>query len=46
MKQRCINIDWLECYCLEDYIGYPHDAEFLWGKGKTNRTTALTTQDA
>ncbi len=26
---RCINLDWLECYCLEDYIGYPHDAEFF-----------------
>lgn len=33
MKQRCINIDWLECYCLEDYIGYPHDAEFFKQKG-------------
>ena len=29
MKQRCINIDWLEVYCLEDYIGYPHDAAFF-----------------
>lgn len=26
---RCINLDWLECYCLEDNIGYPHDAEFF-----------------
>lgn len=26
---RCINIDWLECYCLEDFIGYPHDAEYF-----------------
>lgn len=29
MKQRCINIDWLEVYCLEDSIGYPHDAAFF-----------------
>lgn len=29
MKTRCINIDWLECYCLEDYIGYPHNAEYF-----------------
>lgn len=26
---RCVNLDWLECYCLEDYLGYPHDAEFF-----------------
>lgn len=30
---RCINIDWLECYCLEDAIGYPHDAEFFRSRG-------------
>lgn len=29
MISRCINIDWLECYCLEDYIGYPHDADYF-----------------
>ena len=29
MKQRCVNLDWLECYCLEDAIGYPHDADFF-----------------
>ena len=28
-RKRCINIDWLELYCLEDSIGYPHDAEFF-----------------
>lgn len=28
-KKRCINLDWLEVYCLEDYIGYPHDAQFF-----------------
>lgn len=26
---RCINIDWLEVYALEDPIGYPHDAEYF-----------------
>lgn len=31
--ERCINIDWLECYCLEDYIGYPHDADFFRRQG-------------
>lgn len=30
---RCVNIDWLECYCLEDAIGYPHDAEYFRQKG-------------
>lgn len=30
---RCINLDWLECYCLEDYIGYPHDADFFRRQG-------------
>ena len=29
MKQRCVNLDWLELYCLEDDIGYPHDANFF-----------------
>ena len=27
--KRCINIDWLECYCLEDSIGYPHNAQYF-----------------
>lgn len=26
---RCINIDWLEIYALEDPIGYPHDADYF-----------------
>lgn len=26
---RCVNLDWLELYCLEDDIGYPHDANFF-----------------
>lgn len=30
---RCVNLDWLECYCLEDYIGYPHDAAFFQRQG-------------
>lgn len=33
MIKRCINLDWLECYCLEDYIGYPHDAEYFRRQG-------------
>lgn len=30
---RCINIDWLECYCLEDRLTYPHNAEYFEQKG-------------
>lgn len=30
---RCVNIDWLECYCLEDAIGFPHDARFFEQRG-------------
>lgn len=30
---RCVNLDWLECYCLEDYLGYPHNAEYFRSKG-------------
>ena len=26
---RCVNLDWLELYCLEDDIEYPHDANFF-----------------
>lgn len=26
---RCVNLDWLELYCLEDDIGYPHDANYF-----------------
>ena len=26
---RCVNLDWLELYCLEDDIGFPHDANFF-----------------
>lgn len=33
MVRRCINLDWLECYCLEDRIGYPHDADFFRRQG-------------
>lgn len=27
--RRCINIDWLEVYCLEDSINFPHNAEYF-----------------
>lgn len=30
---RCINIDWLECYCLENYRLYPCNANFFRSKG-------------
>lgn len=33
MIQRCVNIDWLECYCLEDSLGYPHDADYFRRQG-------------
>lgn len=26
---RCVNIDWLECFCLEDSLTYPHNADFF-----------------
>lgn len=30
---RCVNIDWLECYCLEVAINYPHNADFFRAQG-------------
>ena len=30
---RCVNIDWLECFCLEDAINYPHDADYFRSQG-------------
>lgn len=27
--ERCLNIDWLEIYCLEDSLSYPHNADFF-----------------
>lgn len=33
MIQRCVNIDWLECYCLEDALNYPHDADYFRAQG-------------
>lgn len=30
---RCINLDWLEVYALEDSIGFPHNAEFFRRQG-------------
>lgn len=32
-KKRCINLDWLEVYCLESNSKYPHDAEFFRREG-------------
>lgn len=31
--QRCVNLDWLECYCLEDALNYPHDARYFRERG-------------
>ena len=33
MKTRCVNIYWLEVYCLEDWIGYPHNANYFRERG-------------
>lgn len=30
---RCVNIDWLECYCEESIKGFPHDANFFREEG-------------
>lgn len=30
---RCINIDWLEVYCLESGVDFPHDASYFRSKG-------------
>lgn len=30
---RCINIDWLECYCIESVEHFPHNAEFFRDAG-------------
>lgn len=30
---RCLNIDWLEVFCLEDPLTFPHDAEFFRQRG-------------
>lgn len=30
---RCVNIDWMECYCLEDNINYPHNADYFTRQG-------------
>lgn len=29
MITRCVNIDWLEVYCLEDVISFPHNADYF-----------------
>lgn len=31
--RRCINLDWLECYCLESSEGWPHDVAFFMNHG-------------
>lgn len=33
MPNRCINIDWLEVYCQESPINFPHDADYFMRKG-------------
>lgn len=33
MIDRCVNIDWLEVYCLEDALTYPHNAEYFRKQG-------------
>lgn len=33
MIDRCVNIDWLEVYCLEDSITFPHNADFFRKQG-------------
>lgn len=32
-RVRCINLDWLEVFCIEDEIGYPHNAEYFQQQG-------------
>lgn len=34
-KGRCINIDWLECYCIESVESFPHNAAFFRDNGWT-----------
>lgn len=29
MKQRCVNLDWVEVYCLESGKNFPHDANYF-----------------
>lgn len=31
--ERCINIDWLECYCIESGKNFPHDAQYYRDQG-------------
>lgn len=30
---RCVNLDWLEVYCLESGVNYPHDVEYFMQRG-------------
>lgn len=32
-RVRCINLDWLEIYCLESFRDYPHDADYFRSRG-------------
>lgn len=31
--ERCINIDWLELFCIEDSLNFPHDSEYFRAMG-------------
>lgn len=32
-KERCVNIDWLEVYCLESSTNFPHDPDYFMREG-------------
>lgn len=32
-QTRCVNLDWLEVYAMEDTMSYPMDAEYFRGRG-------------
>lgn len=32
-QNRCVNLDWLEVYCLEGADGFPHDASYFRDQG-------------
>lgn len=31
--ERCVNLDWLEVYCIEDAIDFPHNADYFRSHG-------------
>lgn len=43
-KQRCVNLDWVEFYCLESGQGFPHDAEYFRDHGFMVRERAYGTR--